>query len=162
MSVIVEYMSDVIYIRGRENIVADCLSRPTNAVSVDLFDLPALAQEQKEDEEIKSFQDRLKKFPPSEEQIFSDVSTPYPRPFVPIGSRKVIFETFHIISHPGTNASLKLIKSRYFWPSMDKTLEIGLVNVYLAKKVRSTDSQKPVFKNLASLRQDLKLCTSIS
>ena len=110
------------YIKGRENIVADCLSRPTNAITVDLFDLPAIAREQKEDEEIKSYRDRLRKFPLGKEQIFCDVSTPVPRPFVPVNSRKVIFETFHNISHPGTNASLKLIKSRYFWPNMDKNI----------------------------------------
>ena len=52
MSLIAEYVSDVLYIRVRENIAADCLSRPTNAISVDLFDLPAFAQEQKEEEEI--------------------------------------------------------------------------------------------------------------
>ena len=122
MSLIAEYVSDVLYIRGRENIVADCLSRPTNAITVDLFDLPAIAREQKEDEEIKSYRDRLRKLPLGEEQIFCDVSTPVPRPFVPVNSRKVIFETFHNISHPGTNASLKLIKSRYFWPNMDKNI----------------------------------------
>ena len=67
MSIIAEYVSDVLYIRGQENIVADCLSRPTNAISVDLFDLPAIAREQKEDEKIKSFRDRLRKFPLGEE-----------------------------------------------------------------------------------------------
>ena len=99
MSLIAEYVSDVLYLKG-ENIVADCLSRPTNAITVDLFDLPSIAREQKEDKEIKSYRDRLRKFPLGDEQIFSDVSTPFPRPFVPVNSRKVIFETFHNISHP--------------------------------------------------------------
>ena len=38
-----------------------------------------------------------------------------------------------------------------------KTFEIGLVNAYLARNVRSTDTLNPVFKNLVSLRQDWKL-----
>ena len=103
-------------------LVADCLSRPTNAITVDLFDLPAIAQEQKEDEELKSYRDHLRKFPLGDEQILCDVSTPLPRLFVPVNSRKVISETFQNILHPGTNASLKLIKSRYFWSNMDKNI----------------------------------------
>ena len=50
--------------------MTDCLSRPTNAKTVDLFDLPAIAREQKIDEEIKFYRDRLKKFNLGEEQIF--------------------------------------------------------------------------------------------
>ena len=75
MSLIAEYVSDVLYIRGRGNIVAVSLDQLTPIQLI--FDLPAIAREQKEDEEIKSFRDRLKKFPLGEEQIFCDVSTPF-------------------------------------------------------------------------------------
>ena len=162
MSLIAEYVSDILYLRGGENIVADCLSRPTNAITVDLFDLPAIAREQEEDEEIKSYCDHLRKFPLGDEQIFCDVSTPFPRPFVPVNSRKVIFETFHNISHPGTNASLKLIKVRYFWSNMDKNIRNWTRECLSCQESKICDTLNPVFKNLVSLRPDLKLCTSTS
>ena len=44
LSLISEYVSDVKYICGRENLVADCLSRPICAISVDAFDLPEIAR----------------------------------------------------------------------------------------------------------------------
>ena len=37
---------------------------------------------------------------------------------------KEIFAHLHNLSHPGVKASLCLIKSRYFWPEMDKNIQI--------------------------------------
>ena len=54
--------------------------------------------------------------------ILCDVSTPFPRPYVPIDLRKSVFDSLHSISHAGTKASLQLIKSRYFWPCMDRDI----------------------------------------
>jgi cleavage and polyadenylation specificity factor subunit 1 len=120
LSVITEYTADCLYIRGDQNIVADCLSRPVNAVTVDIFDLPALAAQQTNDEEIVLYKDKLKPFKIGTDNILCDTSTPYPRPFVTKDTRKVIFDSLHNISHPGVNPSLKLIKARYFWPNMDR------------------------------------------
>ena len=122
MSLISEYIADVLYIRGNDNIVADCLSRPTNAVSVDIFDLPAIAEQQKEDTEIQDYADKLVPYSFGNSQILCEKSTPSPRPFIPKASRKSIFDMFHKISHSGINATLKLIKQRYYWPNMDKEI----------------------------------------
>ena len=123
LSLVSEYVADVCYIRGSQNIVADCLSRPTNAVTVDLYDLPALAQEQLTDEEIKSYASALKSFQiDGKLSILCDVSTPFPRPFVPKACRSSLFSSIHALSHPGVKASLRLIKSRYYWPNMDKEI----------------------------------------
>lgn len=122
MSLISEYVVDILYIRGQENIVADCLSRPANAVTVDLFDLPALSEQQKVDEEIKNYTDKLRVYSIGDAQILCDISTPSPRPFVPQTSRRAIFDLFHNLSHSGTSATTKMIKNRYFWPGMDKNI----------------------------------------
>ena len=123
LSLITEYVADICYIRGDHNIVADCLSRPTNTIAVDLYDLPALAREQLEDEEIKSYASNLKSFYLDESaSILCDVSTPYPRPFVPKACRASLFSSIHSLSHPGVKATLRLIKSRYYWPNMDKEI----------------------------------------
>ena len=123
LSLISEYVADICYIKGSQNIVADCLSRPTNAVTVDLYDLPAIAREQKEDEETKLCADNLKSYNiDGNLNILCDISTPYPRPFVPQACRSSLFTSMHSLSHPGIKASLRLIKSRYYWPNMDKEI----------------------------------------
>lgn len=121
LSVITEFVDGINYIKGDQNVVADCLSREINAVSVDLYDLQSLAEMQESDEEIKLFPD-LKSFKLTNGIIWCDVSTPYPRPFVPTNARKQMFESMHSIYHPGINGSLKLIKARYYWPNMDKNI----------------------------------------
>ena len=92
--VVTEYIADVQYIRGADNIVADCLSRPVNAVHVDACDLPAIAEHQKGDEEIAAYQDRLRALPLQEDSILCDVSSPQPRPFVPQSCRRRLFERY--------------------------------------------------------------------
>jgi hypothetical protein len=60
LSMVTKYVADIVYIRGTQNVVADCLSWPTNALGCDLFDLPALAMQQETNQEIKLYIDRLK------------------------------------------------------------------------------------------------------
>ena len=114
------------YIRGNQNVVADCLSRPSiNAVTVDVIDLPTLASQHKLDEEIKQYMQQLKPFEIAKyKNILCDLSTPYPQPSVPKPATKEIFNYFYNISYPGINPTLKLIRSHYFWPEMDKTVKL--------------------------------------
>ena len=124
LSIITEYVSDICHIKGTENVVADCLSRPANSITIDVCDLQELVTHQQTDEEIKNFQENLKPFPVEENNsILCDVSLPYPRPFVTQKLRKSVFDSLHSLSHPGISASLKLIKARYYWPNMDKNIK---------------------------------------
>lgn len=120
ISVLTEYLSDAQFISGDQNVVADCLSRQINSVQCDPCDLPALAEQQEVDEEISNYKDRLKSYPIGNKEIWCDSSSPYPRPFVVNSSRRSVFRSLHDISHTGIKGSLKLIKSRYFWPDMDR------------------------------------------
>ena len=154
LSIITEYVADIAYIRGDQNIVADCLSRPANAVTVDIYDLPALAEQQKNDQEIESYKERLKPFKLNSDTILCDTSTPYPRPFVPLDCRKNIFNSLHDISHPGIKSTLKLIKARYFWPNQDRDIRTWTkecLNCQQAKINRHTKSSIQPF-NLPSSR----------
>ena len=129
MSIVSEYVADIVYIRGQDNIVADCLSRPSiNAVSIDLVDLPGLAEQQSSDVELQTVKENLKSFKIGDKELLCDVSTPYPRPYVPKVSRNRICETMHNISHPSIKTTVKLIKSRYYWPSMDKEIRLWTRN----------------------------------
>ena len=94
-----------------------------NAVTVDVADLHAIAEAQREDSETASFLEHLKEFPLSNDvSILCDVTVTNPRPFVPTALRSHVFHQIHSLAHPGVKASLQLIKSRYFWPSMDRCI----------------------------------------
>lgn len=127
LSFIIEYVTDVSYIRGDKNVVADCLSRldsEINQITLELCDMPSLAKEQQTDEEMSAYVENLKSFKLNESLIiYCDVATPYPRPYVPLKLRRSIFNNFHNLAHSGTNATTKLIKSRYFWPNLNRDIK---------------------------------------
>ena len=89
----------MIYTRGQDNIVADCLSRPVNAVQTDIFDLPSISEQRSSDVEFLHYKDMLKpsKFD-TEKLIYCKTSSLYSRPYVPEVSRKSIFDSLHNIS----------------------------------------------------------------
>ena len=104
--------------------VADCLSRPVNAIKVDTHDLTSLAEQQLTDPETADFKHRLKAFPLGDGlEIWRDHSTPHPRPCVPRASSRAVFDKLHGLSHPGQGASRRLITARYFWPEMNKQIK---------------------------------------
>lgn len=124
LSFISEYVHSVQHIKGYNNVVADCLSRDVCAARADIFDIPGLAESQKTDLEILDFKDRLTEFRISEESsILCDNSMPSPRPFVPKSARTSIIDMLHKVSHPGIKTTSKLVKQRYFWPSMDNEIK---------------------------------------
>ena len=121
LALLTEYLADAIHIKGSQNVVADCLSRPANAVLIDICDLPEISRLQKEDEEITNYKDKLSEYSYKGGScgILCDVSTPYPRPFIVSSLRRSIFDSLHNLTHCGIKPTLTLIKSRYFWPNMD-------------------------------------------
>ena len=123
-SVILEYVSDVVYLRGVDNVVADCLSRPVQAVTADPLDLSYIAEKQKNDPEISQYLERLEEVRQADgTTLLCETSTPLPRPFVPDNCRRTIFDKFHNLSHPGKKAMIKLLTKRYFWPNMKRQIQ---------------------------------------
>ena len=121
-TIITEYISDIVYIKGENNIVSDCLSR-VNALQSEMFDLTSIAQAQKNCPEIVQFQEKLKPFPMTDgSQLLCDVSTSHPRPFVPEPLRQIVIHNLHAISHPGIRSTVRLVKERFFWSHMDKSI----------------------------------------
>lgn len=119
MSVINEFIESAQFIKGSENIVADCFSR-VSSLSLDQFDLSSLADAQAKDEEIVQFLQKLESFKLAcGKTLYCDTSSFSPRPFVPKSCREAVFQSLHGISHPGVTASQRLVKARYFFPQMD-------------------------------------------
>lgn len=118
LSMISEFVTSVQYIAGNTNIVADSLSRISFATSVDVCDLPAIANSQKEDMEITTFE-KLKSYEISSDlSIMCDVTSPVPRPFIPKALRTSIISSLHSLAHPGVKNTGKLVCTRFFWPQM--------------------------------------------
>ena len=129
LSFISQFTTDIQYVPGSANVVADALSR-VEAVSLPItVDFHTLAEAQKEDAELmellkpskdqQSLQLQLVPVPGSDVQLYCDTS-PKPRPYVPADFRRQIFDSLHGLSHPGIKASATLVSSRFVWPNVQK------------------------------------------
>ncbi|KMQ85849.1 gag-pol polyprotein [Lasius niger] len=120
-----QFTTDIRHIAGKENIVADTLSRVETISKATSYE--ALAQTQEEDEQLRDILNadkglKLTKIPlpGSAKGLYCDTSTPITRPYVPEALRHQIFLTLHNLAHPGTKASAKLVTQRYVWPQAQK------------------------------------------
>lgn len=118
-----QFTTDIRHISGKDNVVADPLSR-VDELQV-AVDLDVLASSQASDMELTRLLEgesslRLKRLrvPNSRTELYCDVSTPTPRPFVTKDLRRQLFDSLHNLSHPGANATAKLVAERFVWPGM--------------------------------------------
>lgn len=119
-----QFTTDIRYIPGEDNVVADALSRVEALASpVSYSDI---AHAQKEDAELRTvkhsnsaLQIHRRKLPDGL-IIHCDTSQTLPRPFVPQLLRRRVFDSMHSLSHPGIRASTRLVTQRYVWPSVNK------------------------------------------
>jgi cleavage and polyadenylation specificity factor subunit 1 len=134
LSYISEFTTDIRHIKGVENVVADCLSRPNvNSVfeSPPTFDYGCMSDAQQTDPWI---QDLLKvksssllveavDIPDSQKKLLVDTSQGRIRPLVPLSFRKQVFDFLHSLSHPGVKGSQKLISERFVWLNMKRDIK---------------------------------------
>ncbi|GBM30033.1 Transposon Ty3-G Gag-Pol polyprotein [Araneus ventricosus] len=126
LNYISQFSTDIKYIKGENNIVADTLSRVTEVSSID-YDQIADAQTQ--DEELKSLKTitslNLKQYPlPLGKYLWCDTSTSKIPPYIPQAFRKQIFHHIHGLSHPGIKSTIKLMNSKFIWPSIKKDVQL--------------------------------------
>ena len=127
LSAISEFTTDIQHVSGKDNFVADCLSRVVVG-SVHLgLDYAAMAADQATDSDIQAFRSaptalRLEDvvFDTANATLLCDTSTGQPRPLVPAAWRRRVFDTIHGLSHPGVKASAKLVGVRFVWPGLRK------------------------------------------
>lgn len=122
---IAQFTTDVRYIPGSENVVADALSRVEEVTSA--VDYQALARSQEADPELQNLlltgsSLNLQKItvPGSDHKIYCDVSVQPPRPFITASFRKQVFDGLHNLSHPGNSATVRLVTQRFVWPGIRK------------------------------------------
>ncbi|CAK1589542.1 unnamed protein product [Parnassius mnemosyne] len=120
---IAQYTTDIRYIPGPDNVVADTLSR-VEEIKISL-DYQALARSQDKDPELQHLLQNgsslnLQKIEPigANLKVYCDVSVQQPRPFITKAFRRQVFDMLHGLSHPGSSATVRLVTDRFVWPGI--------------------------------------------
>ena len=120
-----QFTTDIRHISGRDNIVADTLSRVESVASPATPEAIAAAQEQ--DEELDTLLSgttalRLQKIhiPGTAVTLYCDTAGERPRPYVPSPLCRQVFDALHSLSHPGIKATAKLVSQRFVRPAIQK------------------------------------------
>lgn len=129
-----EFSTDIRHVRGCDNAVPDCLSRPPSSRSEDAFsvaavtrsclDLHQLAKDQRVSHEVAelaespSLRVERREFPGVLGPILVDVSTGTDRPLIPESMQREVFDRLHNLSHPGIRATRKLLSERFVFKQM--------------------------------------------
>lgn len=122
-----QFTTDIQFVKGADNIPADMLSRIEALEIPNSLDYAAIAKVQVADSELQDLlrSDTSLKFqhmllPETDIKLYCDTSTKNVRPYLPREFRKTAFNTLHNLAHPGIKATVKLLTSRFVWPSIKK------------------------------------------
>ncbi|GBM17723.1 Transposon Ty3-I Gag-Pol polyprotein [Araneus ventricosus] len=115
---------DIKHISGKDNVVADALSR-IESISTSPLAYEDIARSQQDDEELDLLLKQptnltLQKLqvPNTDVMLYCDISTQVIRPYIPKKHRYQVFRNLHDLAHPGVRATVRLICSRFVWPKM--------------------------------------------
>ena len=113
------------HIRGKDNTVADLLSRPNDETNVlnltiNLINISNdnLRKEQARDQTLLTLKNSNIKLAMTKDNIAVDTMHGKNRVILPKCFRYPEFERLHNISHPGATPTIRLISDRYIWPRM--------------------------------------------
>ncbi|KAJ8722681.1 hypothetical protein PYW07_003861 [Mythimna separata] len=120
-----QFTSKILHVEGKDNVVADALSRIEAITSPSPIDYNELARQQHDDSEVENVirnkSLRFERIKPidSNYRILCETSTDSARPYIPTQLRRTVFTAIHEMSHPGIRATRHLITKRFFWPNMN-------------------------------------------
>jgi len=123
LSAIAETSCTIQYLPGKENPVADALSRIEIASAQLGIDYADLAAEQQSDPDNISLQSTRLKVEPiiiEDTPVLCDTSTGRPRPLIPTKYRRQIFTAIHGLAHPSIKSTIKLVTDKFVWSNIRK------------------------------------------
>jgi cleavage and polyadenylation specificity factor subunit 1 len=126
LSFIAEFSTDIQHITGKDNVVADALSRPsTFAISLPPIDYRQLSREQSNSPEIAAYRGAItglvfEDIPFDDYTVLCDTSTGRNRPVIPSNWKRHVFDTIHNLSHPGTRPTQRAVSSRFVWHGLKR------------------------------------------
>jgi len=140
-----QFTTDIRHVKGKNNVVANALSRTEEIHrAINIEELAKMQDEElREIMRNKQLGIKLKKIPipGTDKQILCDTDTGKPRPYVTQRFRRQIFTTIHGLAHPGIRATVKLITARYIWRDIKSNCaKTGHGHAYSAKERRSVDT----------------------
>ena len=126
-----QFSTNLVHVAGDDNTVADTLSRINEIATPTVIEPDELANEQENDAELQALLNskttalKLKKLTPTgtDTAIWCDVSTNNIRPYVPPRFRREIFNRYHEYAHPSGRATYKLVRNRFVWPVMERSIK---------------------------------------
>ena len=128
LSFIAEFSTDIQHRSGRDNVVADALSRSPSieaTLSTDI-NYQQLATDQQSSINVEQLRSttslQLEEVSISDCAILCDMSTGVPRPVIPQTWTKRIFELCHNLSHTGYRPTVRAVSKRFVWPGMKKDI----------------------------------------
>lgn len=142
LSFISQYTTKIEYLPGKENVVADSLSRLDAIIFTSDFNLVDLARAQGEDLELQTLLKEsnnslnLKhiRWGTDHTPIVCDLSGEILRPFVPLILRKRIFNLLHNPAHPSAKVTYKVIAKSYVWTGMNRDVREWCRNCVACQK----------------------------
>ena len=153
LAFIAELTTDIRYLKGKTNFVADALSRPSVSFIDDTstINYKELSADQTLDTEftllrhskstmnfklLKSFDNNL---------IWCDVSTGHIRPYITAKFRKQVLSNLHGLGHPSHRATKPLINTRFVWHGMNIDIAKWCCSCKGCQTAKVSRHNKPVF-----------------
>ena len=125
-----EFTTDIRHVQGKDNPVADTLSRATIADVQLGIEYGAMATAQQQDTEVQAYRTATSSSLQVEDIPFGthcvtllcDMSTGRPRPIVPASWRRQVFDLIHGLSHPSVRTTRKLVANKFVWNGLQKQI----------------------------------------
>ena len=126
LSYISEFTTDIQHFAGKDNMVADALSRISTNTLLSGVNYETMATFQQQDVELQKLRVSpstsltLKDVAIGNISLICDTSGKQARPAVPLSLGRQVFETINNLAHPGVKATQRLISSKFIWHGLKK------------------------------------------